>query len=104
MTADFLADRRIAELLVVRATDGLTPELVGELSRRTRQYDNCGDDAIDRMAAPDSISGLVPQPLPESLRRRVAAGVDRWASGAILPASPTCRRRATKAPCGYMLG
>jgi len=83
MTADFLADRRIAELPVVRATDGLTPELVGELSRRTRKYDNCGDDAIDRMAAPDSISGLVPQPLP---------------------ASPTCRGRATKAPCGYMPG
>jgi len=37
MTADGLADRRIAELLVVRAIDGLTPGLVGELSRLTRQ-------------------------------------------------------------------
>jgi len=104
MTADFLADRRVVELLVVRAIDGLTPEAVGELSRLARQYDDYDDDTIDRVAAAISISGLVPEPLPESLSRRLAAEADRWATEPIPSASPRCRRRTSKSLCRYTHG
>ena len=78
MSAQFLNDERLSDLLVQRAIEGLGPETRAELMERARQYPDYDDDAIDRIAAALSIADLELEPVPVHVRDRLEEGAENW--------------------------
>jgi hypothetical protein len=78
MSARFLHDERLSDLLVQRAIEGLGPEASSELAERARQHQDYDDDAIDRIAAALSMSGLELEPMPVQVRDRLEERAESW--------------------------
>ena len=77
MSANFLKDERLSDLMVRRAVGALDPVGRAELDERARRYSDYDDDAVDRIAAALSIKGLEMEPMPEPVRERLATSADR---------------------------
>lgn len=80
MSAHFLEDERLSDLLVQRAVEGLDSAASAELAERAQRYRDYDDDAVDRIAAALSISGLEVEPMPTHLRDRLEAEANDWST------------------------
>jgi hypothetical protein len=80
MSAHFLEDERLSDLLVQRAVEGLDSAAGAELAERAQRYRDYDDDAVDRIAAALSISGLEVEPMPTHLRDRLEAEANNWST------------------------
>ncbi|UCC15131.1 MAG: anti-sigma factor [Gammaproteobacteria bacterium] len=80
MSAHFLEDERLSDLLVQRAVEGLDSAASAELAERAQRYRDYDDDAVDRIAAALSISGLEVEPMPTHLRDRLEAKANDWST------------------------
>jgi len=79
VSAAFLRDERIADLLTQRATEGLTASERLELERLLERHERADGDTIDRVAASLLLaSTLEPEPLPAPLRARLNAAAEAF--------------------------
>lgn len=68
MSAGFLSDERLVNLLVERELD---PEAHEEPQRRSFDHRNYDDGALDTVAGAVALRGLTIEPRPSRLRERI---------------------------------
>lgn len=81
MSASFLDDDRIVDLLVTRTVEGLDEREEAELRGLSGNAPGFDAEAIDRVAAALSLNQLVPEEMPGELRRQVAREAHVWLDG-----------------------
>lgn len=93
MTASFLRNKRLAELLAQRAVDGLTGSETSELDRLLAKYPGADEYVLDNTASALLLaSTLRPEPLPASLSARLEQHAACFANEAIVEPTPAVQR------------
>jgi hypothetical protein len=105
MSAAFLDDDRIAELLTDRTIEGLDPEAQNELKRLAGQYPDYDEEALDRVAAALSLTTLRVEAMPPRLRERIEADARTYFGAAagsnVVPLRPSSRSRPVVGWAGW---
>jgi hypothetical protein len=82
MSATFLRDERLVDLLVKQTTEGLAPGEKAELERLMTSHRDADPELIERVAAAVALAGnLADEPMPADLRRHVEAEGRRIVAG-----------------------
>jgi hypothetical protein len=103
MSAHFLDDQRLADLLVQEATEGLTTEEAQELQALLATTPGAAAGALLPAAAAVTLAARLPaEPLPAALRERLVAqgqaAVKAQAAGKVTPLAPRASKPAPVAP------
>ena len=105
MSAAFLDNDRIAELLTDRTIEGLDPEAQNELKRLAGQYPDYDEEALDRVAAALSLTTLRVEAMPPRLRERIEADARTYFGAAagsnVVPLRPSSRSRPVVGWAGW---
>jgi hypothetical protein len=102
VTAAFLDNDRVADLLVTRAIEGLDDGEEQELERLAEELGNFDPEAVDRVAAALALNQLEPAEMPMALRQRVERDARIWLDGkqsaGVLPFPRTVSTPASPPP------
>jgi hypothetical protein len=99
MSATFLQDERLVDLLVKQTTEGLAPAEKAELERLMTSHRDADPELIERVAAAVALAGNIDdEPMPADLRRRVETEGRRIVAGAGLPVTDIRTRRRAEMP------
>jgi hypothetical protein len=99
MSATFLQDERLVDLLVKQTTEGLAPAEKAELERLMTSHRDADPELIERVAAAVALAGNIDdEPMPADLRRRVETEGRRIVAGTGLPVTDIRTRRRAEAP------
>jgi len=97
MSAPYLRNKRLAELLAQRAIDGLTGSETTELERLLAKYQRADEYVIDNTASALLLaSTLRPEPLPDSLLLRLEKHAECFTNEAIVEPTPAARRARSR--------
>ena len=92
MSASFLNDDRIAELLTLEATQGLDAAERAELDRMLAAYPAADRDVLERTAASLTLAATKIEPLPDDLRAKLESAAREFCAYAAV-----CQRRPADA-------
>lgn len=99
MSATFLRDERLVDLLVKQTTEGLAPAEKAELQRLMTSHRDADPELIERVAAAVALAGNIDdEPMPVELRRRVEAEGRKLVAGSGSPVTDIRTRRRAAAP------